>query len=29
MAEGCSITRWQLPGNKFGLVIRITNDPLE
>ena len=26
--RGCAKTRWRLPGYKFGLVKRTTNDPL-
>ena len=26
VAGGCATTRWRLPGNKFGLVMRMTND---
>ena len=25
--EGCTITRWRLPGKQFGLMMRMTNDP--
>ena len=27
-AEECIKTRWWLPGKKFGLMMRMTNDPL-
>ena len=26
--EGCAITRWRLPATNFGLMMRMTNDPL-
>ena len=28
-AEGCLITRWPFPGNKFGFAMSMTHDPWE
>ena len=28
-AEACRISRWRLPGTKFGLMTRMTSDQLE